>query len=75
MKHKKCDMEVVIKKITSVDKSKTRIHHGLTFYFDDESLQMYEINKWKKKNKKNRNINDDRERPVWHKTDVNLVDG
>ena len=44
-------MEVDIKKITSVDKPKTRIHHRLTFYFDDESLQTYEINK-KKKNKK-----------------------
>lgn len=61
-------MEVDIKKITSVDKPKTRIHHRLTFYFDDESLQTYEINKKKKKKKnkkeKNRNINDDRERPV-----------
>lgn len=51
MKHKKYDMEVDIKKITSVDKPKTRIYHRLTFYFDDESLQTYEINK-KKKNKK-----------------------
>lgn len=69
-------MEVDIKKITSVDKPKTRIHHRLTFYFDDESLQTYEINKKKRtRKKKNRNINDDRERPVWHKTDVNLVDG
>lgn len=42
-------MEVDIKKITSVDKPKTRIHHRLTFYFDDESLQTYEINKKKKK--------------------------
>lgn len=69
-------MKVDIKKITSVDKPKTRIHHRLTFYFDDESLQTYEINKKKRtRKKKNRNINDDRERPVWHKTDVNLVDG
>lgn len=65
MKHKKYDMEVDIKKITSVDKPKTRIHHRLTFYFDDESLQTYEINKKKRtRKKKNRNINDDRERPV-----------
>lgn len=58
-------MKVDIKKITSVDKPKTRIHHRLTFYFDDESLQTYEINKKKRtRKKKNRNINDDRERPV-----------